>query len=107
MTPTTENTAPRFDVLIIVLALSAFALGGLFGIIHMIENKVDAAAVAIVASLVGTAIGSLSSMLVSTSNKPQTPAGTPSAPIATTNVNPPSDPVLTQPTPAPNPTQSA
>lgn len=63
-------------MLIVVTALALFALGGLFGVIWLIHAKAEAGSIAIVSGLVGTALGSLSSMLVSTSKSPAPPTAT-------------------------------
>lgn len=60
-------------VLAVVVLLGVFALGGLAGTIWLVAVGGDAALVASVSGLTGTALGSIGSMLSSTKSSTPTP----------------------------------
>lgn len=60
-------------VLAVVILLGVFALGGLAGTVWLIAVGADAAPVAIVSGLTGTALGLVGSLLSSTKSSTPTP----------------------------------
>lgn len=77
----------------VVILLGLFALVGLSGMIYLIDRETEADMLAILAGPMGTALGALASILVSTRSQSAEPQEVIVA-------NPPGDPVVTAEAPA-------
>lgn len=89
------NTQPRI-ILIIVLSLSLIVIASMVGVFVLIQQKCDAAQIAMLSGMGGTALGGLMSMLNNTRSQPS--ADAPELPPIRTNiVNDSQHPIPTAP----------
>lgn len=65
----------RLTVRLVVVLLGLFALTGLAGLIWLVDHDVEGELLAIVATPMGSALGALSAVLVSTRSAPEVPPG--------------------------------
>lgn len=89
-------------VTIVVGALAFLAIMGTGGVVWLVSERIEVAAVAVVSALAGQALGGLTGILASTrtvegASIPSAPSPPPPAPIPVEVVNPLADPVPVDP----------
>lgn len=67
---TDQPTTSQRTVLAVVAILGAFAIVGLAGVIWLIDHEKDPAAIAIVSTLTGSALGAIAGVLSNTRTAP-------------------------------------